>query len=132
MASRANVNVDPGLQTGRRAAPRLRLSLPGVFLSTQANHRCIITNLSRTGALMVLEDSLQIGKDGFLRCGPIDHFVTVTRKEKGLNAVEFEIPVSDVFVMQVRKFQESFDAREQDDLLATAREWAHGSPSDCW
>lgn len=123
MASSVEPEFDTGLQTGRRNAPRLRLSLPGTFMSTNANHSCIITNLSRTGVLIAIRNPLEIGKEGFLRCGPIDHFVIVSRREQGLNALEFEIPVSDDFVMQVRNLQESFSVRERDDLMATARRW---------
>lgn len=126
MASDVQQDLDTGLQTGRRAAPRLRLSLPATFMSTKGNHSCIITNLSRTGVLIAIRHPIEIGKDGFLRCGPIDHFVTVSRKEHGLNALEFEMPVSNAFVMQVRHLQENFAVREREDLMATARRWTLG------
>jgi hypothetical protein len=126
VASRIEPDLDTGLQTGRRAAPRLRLSLPATFMSTKGNHGCIITNLSRTGVLIAIRHPLEIGKDGFLRSGPIDHFVTVTRKEYGLNALEFEAPVSHDFVMQVRHFQENLAAREREELMASARRWTLG------
>ena len=53
-----------------------------------------------------------------------NHFVTVTRKGVGLNAVLFEIPVSDLFAAQVRRYQESFDALELYELQEQARDWA--------
>lgn len=119
--------------TGRRSAPRLALSLPATFMSTQGNHQCIITNLSRTGVLVAIDQALPVGKDGFLRCGPIDHFVTVARKDYGLNALTFEIPVSNGFVKQMRHYQESFANRELDELIDVARRWTHGSTnSSAW
>ncbi len=112
---------------GRRSAPRLRLSLPGVLLAVRGNHNCIITNLSQTGVLIALSDPLKVGEEGYLRCGPIDHFVIVARKERGLNALEFDIPVSREFVVQMREFQETLAEREEVELLDTVRSWTEGS-----
>ena len=124
MASQAEDNFEAQFRAGTRAAPRLRLSLPGTFISTQGNHSCIVTNLSRTGVLIAIREPLRVGNEGFLRCGPIDHFVIVQRKGIGLNAMTFEIPVGDAFVAQVRKYQESFEQRELDDLRSRAQDWA--------
>ncbi len=124
MASQADNNFEADFNAAKRAAPRLPLSLPGTFISTQGNHSCIVTNLSRTGVLIAIRDPLRAGNDGFLRCGPIDHFVTVKRQGSGLNAMTFEIPVEDTFVSQVRRYQESFADRELDELRDQAREWA--------
>jgi len=123
MASQADNNFEAEFNPAKRAAPRLPLSLPGKFLSTQGNHRCIVTNLSRTGVLIAIKDPLRVGNDGFLRCGPIDHFVTVQRQGSGLNAMTFEIPVGDLFVAEIRRYQESFEARELHELQEQARDW---------
>jgi hypothetical protein len=117
---------------GRRAAPRLRLSLPGVLLATTGDRRCIVTNLSRTGVLIALGEPLRVDDEGYLRCGPIDHFMIVTRRDRGLNALAFDIPVTDAFVLQMRRFQETFEQRERDELLATARSWIAGENQGRW
>ena len=114
------------IQTGRRAAPRLRLSLPGKFIAVRGNLNCILTNISQTGALLAMNEILEVGAEGFLRCGPVDHFVIVARKEAGLNAVEFDEPVSHDFILEMRAFQDTFETRELDDLMARARAWAQG------
>ena len=124
MAKRADDFFADDTEGPLRVAPRLALGLPGVFLTTLGNYPCILTNISRTGALIATDKPLGIGKDGFLRCGPIDHFVTVVRKEKGLNALEFEIPVTDLFVRDMRHYQESFPEIEVNELWETARRWA--------
>ncbi|MEP3421746.1 MAG: PilZ domain-containing protein [Erythrobacter sp.] len=113
--------------SGRRAAPRMELSLPGQFMSTQGNHKCIVTNLSRSGLRMAIVDPIKVGQGGYLRCGPIDHFMIVTRQERGFNALEFEIPVSDVFVFGIRQFQEQLGDMEREELAATAQMWAEGA-----
>ena len=109
-----------------RVAPRLPLSLPATLIATQGNFPCIITNLSRTGALIAMHQSVKVGSDGYLRSGPIDRFVTVTRQEKGLNAVEFEIPVTDLFVADLRRYQDSFASHEREELIETVRSWTTG------
>lgn len=114
------------VQAGRRAAPRLRLSLPGQFLAVRGNLRCIVTNMSQTGVLIAAAEPLEVGEDGYLRCGPIDHFVTVTRKGNGLNALKFENPVSHAFVVQMRRFQETLAEREEAELMETVRSWTQG------
>lgn len=112
--------------TGRRAAPRLRLSLPGIFLAVRGNLRCIVTNLSQTGVLMAVNEVLEVGESGYLRCGPIDHFVTVMRKDHGLNALEFDNPVSHDFVIQMRRFQETLAERDKAELIENVRLWTQG------
>lgn len=107
-----------------RAAPRLPLSLPGTFISTSGNPSCIVTNLSRTGVLIAMREPLRPGSQGFLRCGPIDHFVIIKRAGVGLNAAVFEIPVSDIFVAQVRQYQSRFAEQELSEMRATAQSWA--------
>lgn len=117
-------------QAGQRAAPRMNLSLPAKFLGVEGNQPCIITNLSRTGVKIAIPESLRVGQEGFLRGGPIDHFMVVTRAERGMNALEFEIPVSDIFVFGIRHFQEKFKGGEEDALMETVRAWttAEGGP----
>ena len=109
-----------------RVAPRLPLSLPGVFIGTQGNFPCIITNLSRTGASIAMSQSLKVGSDGYIRSGPIDRFVTVTRQESGMNGVEFDIPVTDLFVADMRRYHETFAANEREELTETVRSWTTG------
>ncbi len=120
------------IEKGRRAAPRMDLSLPGKFLAVHANHSCIITSLSRTGLMMAIEEPLEIGDQGYLRCGPIDHFMIVTRKEAGRNALEFDIPVSDHFVFGIRQFQEQLEEQEQAELAEMVYAWTQGESSSHW
>ena len=120
------------VQTGRRAAPRLRLSLPGTFLAVRGNLRCILTNISQTGALMAVRETLEVGEDGYLRCGPIDHFVTVARKQNGLNAVEFDRPLSHDFILKMRNFQETLAERDKAELMENVRAWTQGDNRGRW
>ena len=124
MASRVEDNFESDFEAAKRAAPRLALSLPGTFISTYGNPSVILTNLSRTGVLFAIHEPLTIGSAGFLRCGPIDHFVIVKRAGVGLNAAVFEIPVADTFVAQVRNYQKNFATKELQEIRAIAQGWA--------
>ena len=115
---------------GRRAAPRLRLSRPGQLVAVERVHRCILLNLSRTGAQVAILDALREGEGAILKCGVIDHFAVVTRSEFGLNALEFEEPLTDAQVIEIRHYHENFEERERRALVETARKWVNGDIDD--
>jgi len=119
-------------QSDSRKAPRLALSLPGKFMAVHGNYECILTNLSRTGVLIAVNEQLHVGSEGFLRCGPIDHFMIVKRQEKGLVGMAFELPVSDDFVRGIGRYQNDLEEIEQDRLAATARDWISGNSGEFW
>ncbi|MEL6529327.1 MAG: hypothetical protein AAFQ27_05155 [Pseudomonadota bacterium] len=111
---------DPIPNTGRRSAPRLRLSLPARLVSVERTHQCILMNVSRDGAQIAILESLREGEGAVLKCGEIDEFVIVNRSEFGLNAVAFEEPISDALVLHIRQFHENFEERERRALIETA------------
>jgi hypothetical protein len=115
---------------GRRAAPRLRISLPGRLIAVERVHQCILMNLSRTGAQVAILESLREGEGAILKCGNIDHFVVVSRSDFGLNALEFEEPLSDELVLDIRRYHETFEERERRALTETARKWVNGDTDD--
>jgi hypothetical protein len=117
------------LKAAERAAPRMRLCLPGTLLAVSGNYDCILTNLSRTGVLIALREPLKVGAEGYLRCGPIDHFMVVTRKEKGVNALSFDIPVDDKFVFGVRQYAQGQELREHEEMVEAVLAWTSGRDS---
>ena len=110
----------------------MALSLPGKFLGVHGNINCILTDLSRTGVRLALAEPLNVGDDGYLRAGPIDHFMTVTRKGKGMNALAFEIPVDDIFVFGIRRYQEQLADLEAAELSEQVRNWTTGEDKGRW
>lgn len=120
----------PAVPIGRRAAPRLRISLPGQLIAVDKAHTCILLNLSRTGAQVAILDALREGEGAILRCGKIDHFAIVTRSEFGLNALEFDEPLSDAIVLETRRYHENFEERERRELIEKARRWVTGDTED--
>ena len=87
-------------------------------------------NLSRSGAQVAILESVREGEGAFLKCGKIDHFVVVTRSEFGLNALEFDEPLSDELVLDIRRYHENFEERERRALVETARKWVSGDSDD--
>lgn len=119
-----------GVPVGRRSAPRLRLSLPAQLVAVEKVHTCILLNLSRTGAQVAILDAMREGEGAILRCGMINNFAIITRSEFGLNALEFDDPLTDEIVLEIRRYHETFEEREKRALIETARKWVTGDNSD--
>jgi len=62
--------------------------------------------------------------------GAINHFSLVTRSEFGLNAIEFDEPISAAVVLEIRCYYENFEERERRALIETARKWVTGDSAD--
>ena len=112
--------------TGRRAAPRLRLSLPARLISVQGNQECILMNLSRSGAQVAVMDPLRSGEAAVLRCGSLEVFGDVIRADFGLNAMRFERELRDEDVLAVRHHYETYEDGQRRSLIETARKWVTG------
>ena len=120
----------PRVPVGRRTAPRLRLSLPGQLIAVDRTHNCIVMNLSRTGAQVAILDAMREGEGAILRCGAVDQFGIIARSEFGRNALNFDEPLSDELVLDIRRYNENFEERERRALIETARRWVSGESDD--
>ncbi len=113
-------------QVGRRGAARLRLSIAGKLVTIYETRRCIVANLSQSGAQISIETPLAVGNAAFLQCAGIDQFGTVVRAGKGINALEFETPLTLEQVLSVRDFADNSDELERQRLRDIARHWITG------
>lgn len=111
---------------GRRAAARLRLSIPAKLTTITETRNCIMLDLSRSGAQIGLEKPMDAGEAGFLRFAGFEVFGCVVRKGTGLNGLEFDVPLSDDDVLVVRQFAEAFEKGARDALRDEARAWVMG------
>ncbi|MEP3421747.1 MAG: PilZ domain-containing protein [Erythrobacter sp.] len=122
---------EPTLPTGRRGAPRLRLSIPAKLVTLTDTRRCILVNLSRSGACIGLQEPLHQGAEAILTIAGIDQFGTIVSCEKGgnggTNGMKFEVPLSDDEVLAMRDFAEGFEADENRSLRAEVRAWVDGA-----
>lgn len=121
---------DPLVKTGRRGAPRLRLSIPAKLITVSETRRCVLLDVSRTGARIGIAKPLDVGDAGFLRFADFEVFGCAIRKEDGRNGLEFDIELSDEDVLATRHYAETCQMSERDALLEQARLWVLGYNSD--
>lgn len=125
-ASLAHSSLHGHLQVGRRNAARLRLCVPAKLESVFGVRRCVLIDLSRTGAQIALDTPLDTGEAGFLRFLGFDLFAEIVRKDRGGNGLEFEVALTDEQVLKVRELSENLDTLERRTLLHDVREWVTG------
>ncbi len=123
---RVETRIDTSPKIGRRGCPRLRLGIPAQLVTLDGLVRCILVELSRTGARTELKRPLAVGDGAFLQCGNIDRFAIVVRREGQFNGFEFETPLSNEQVLKVRSYSESFAENELREWRKFVREWVTG------
>ncbi|MEL7444306.1 MAG: PilZ domain-containing protein [Pseudomonadota bacterium] len=113
-------------KVGRRSAPRLRLSIPAKLISLFASDSCILTNLSRGGARVVLDDPLPVGDEVFLRFHQTEQFAWVIHSDASGNGLEFEAPLDDELILAMRKYDEGFETIERFSWREAVKDWVNG------
>lgn len=125
------LSYDAAIPVGRRSAARLRLSIPARLVTLVDTRRCILVDLSRTGAQIGMEAPLSIGDGAFLQIAGLDEFGFVMRRgvgpRGGTNGFEFENELTDDQVLAIRRFSESFEADEQNNHRSEVRAWVNGA-----
>ncbi|NCP13323.1 MAG: PilZ domain-containing protein [Sphingomonadales bacterium] len=115
---------------GRRAAARLRLSIPARFISTKGTHECVLIDLSSTGAQIAMAAPLPCGEAGFLKVAGLEVFGEAVRFVPGLgggvNGLMFDDLLPHDAVLSVRRHAETFQQREHQALLDQVRSWVTG------
>ncbi|KPF63235.1 PilZ domain-containing protein [Porphyrobacter sp. AAP60] len=121
---------DPADNFGRRAAARLRLSIPARIVTVYETQTCILLDLSQTGARIGIADPMALGDGGFLMVGPIEAFGEAVRLTLGhgggVNGIAFEEPLSHDEVLAVRHHAETFRQIERETLRDQVRRWVTG------
>ncbi len=121
---------DIAIPVGRREAARLRLSIPARLVTLYDTRRCILVDLSRTGAQVGLQSPLRQDEGIFLQVAGIDQFGSIVRRivrqNGGINGVEFETPLTDEQVIALRRYSESLVAEERQALRDEVRAWVSG------
>ena len=122
---------DPAVPIGRRGAPRLRLSIPARLVTLTDTPRCILINLSRSGARIGLREPLHKRAEVILTVAGLDQFGWVVSSEKGANGgtngIQFEAPLFDYEVLAIRDYAESMEDEENRALRREVRDWVAGS-----
>lgn len=124
------VDDDVAATYGRRAAARLRLSIPAQMVSIYSTHDCILMDLSRTGARIALADPLANGEGGYLKVGRFELFCEAVRvmigASGGVNGLIFDEPLSNADVLAIRHHAETFEDARRRALRDQVRKWVAG------
>jgi len=117
-------------EVGRRAAARLRLSVPARLVTLYDTQSCVCIDISCTGARIALAKPLRAGEAGFLRIAQIEQFATIVRcwkgEDGGINALHFDTPISGQVVLAMRRYAETFEADEQRERRREVEAWVKG------
>lgn len=115
---------------GRRAAPRLRLAIPARFVSIYATQRCMLVDISRTGARIALAAPVAMGQCGYLEIDRFEIFGAVVRMhregEVAFNAIAFDDPIASDAVLLIRTYAEGLEVRAHLALREQVRRWVSG------
>ncbi|UAB77899.1 PilZ domain-containing protein [Erythrobacter sp. SCSIO 43205] len=118
------------IPVGKRGAARLRLSIPGTLVSRYATHRCIVIDVSCTGAQVGLEEPMELRETAILQIGDVEPFCevvrTVRRQNGGINGVRFDPPIENDDVLKIRAYAENYEREEMQALRAEVRKWVDG------
>ncbi|MEM1410005.1 MAG: PilZ domain-containing protein [Pseudomonadota bacterium] len=126
----ASTDENPPTKVGRRAAARLRLSIPARLVTVVGTRKCVLIDVSRCGAQIALEHPLDSGDGGILSFAGFEVFGCVIRRDKGVNGLEFDPHLTEDDVLCVRRFAEKLDRDERGCLLENARAWTGGETKD--
>jgi hypothetical protein len=118
--------AEPIEKVGRRSAARLRLSIPAKLTTIYCDHRCILVDLSRTGAKVALAQPLRVGEAGYLNVAGLKIFALVVWCGGGINGLHFDCALTDEQVLTVRAYSEQMERHERTAMLAEARVWVTG------
>lgn len=125
-APRDGIDTDPLENVGRRAAPRLRLSIPARLITVSETRRCVLIDVSRSGAQISLARPMAQGDAGFLLFAGLEVFGCAVRASEGYNGIEFDHEMNDGDVLAIRRYAENHDAHERRALMEEARVWVTG------
>lgn len=120
-------DAKPIPNTGRRAAARLRLSIPAKIVTIYATTRCVLLDLSRSGAQIGIQTPLDVGDPVFLRFVDYEVFATVKRRSEGANGLEFEGLLEEEIVLRARRYAETFEDAKRRALMDDVRAWVNGA-----
>lgn len=121
-----DADLEPLANVGRRGAPRLRLSIPARLMTISETRRCVLLDVSQSGAQIGLEKPMAEGEAGFLTFAGFEVFGYVARAGTGFNGLEFDVELENRDVVAIRRYAESYEADKRSALREEARAWVMG------
>ena len=111
---------------GRRANARLRLHVPAELVLTDGNARCLLDDISRTGAHVTVPRTVFRGSDAVLRCGGLECFGEIVWVSGNHCGLLFDRPLAQEMVLAMRSASRLLAEAEADARQRAAREWVMG------
>lgn len=115
---------------GRRSAARLRLAIPVKLVSLFGELRCILIDVSRSGAQVSLETPLAVDECAVMNIAGVEMFGCVNRSDPGryggTNGIEFDPPISDEDVLKLRAHSEAYEDAEKLAFRKEVQHWVQG------
>ena len=109
----------------RRAAPRLKLAIDGMFMGLNGRQAITLLDLSRNGAKVAFAEPPR-EKAGFLSWMEFETFGDVMWREGLYVGLKFDRPISERCLASTRERVGDGDAYRHEQLLKQAREWVQG------
>lgn len=119
--------LDNSGQIGRRASARVRLGIPGRLLLLGRNARCLLNNLSCSGALLTMDEPPRTGDSAVLQCEGLEAFCTVLRVEGRTCAVLFLPALGEQNVSGMRSVADHYAEHVRAEIEDQARNWVTGN-----
>ena len=116
---------DQANSPGKRAAPRVRSSLPARVETIDGEQNAILENVSRTGARLAMP-GLRQGQRLIMTCGSLDCFGVVQWSDGACIGLAFDDPLSDDQVVEVRRATDAGITLEDLEARAAAADWVEG------
>lgn len=111
---------------GRRANARLRLHVPAELVLTDGQTRCLLDDISRTGAQVTVPRTVFRGSDAVLRCGALECFGEIVWVSGNHCGLLFDRPLTHEMVLAMRSASHILAEAEADARQRAAREWVMG------
>lgn len=116
----------PASRIGRRGNSRLRLHVPALLVLVDGRARCLLDDISRTGARLAIARPVIVGEDAVLRCGAIECFGRIVWAEADACGLEFDEPLDKATLLGMREVGDHIAEAEIEQRRRMAREWVAG------
>lgn len=110
----------------RRKSARLSVLLPGTLTLLDGEFGCAIEDISQTGARIVTDARLRVGREALLRSSPLDELCSVAWVDGHAAGVQFveEVPLG--LIRQLRWHNDRNRAQHDADVRALLSGWMTG------